>query len=64
MVAPDIQTTLMWNGIVPPKEGFRTTCPQCAPHRKRKNHRALKFWQKNGSVEWLCAHCGWKGSDT
>jgi uncharacterized Zn finger protein len=53
----------MWNGITPPAEGWRTTCPLCSPHRKRKKHKVLKFWQNGKSVMWKCSHCDWEGGD-
>jgi RNase P subunit RPR2 len=59
----DVHEVLMWNGITPPAEGWRTTCPLCSPHRKRKNHKVLKFWQNGKSVMWKCSHCDWEGGD-
>lgn len=37
-----------------------TTCPQCSPHRRKKNAKCL-----SANIEkevWHCAHCGWAGS--
>ena len=37
-----------------------TTCPQCAPTRRKKNAKCLSV---NIEKEvWICHHCGWKGS--
>lgn len=36
-----------------------TTCPQCSPHRKKKNAKCL-----SANIDkdvWHCAHCGWSG---
>lgn len=36
------------------------TCPECSPHRKKKNVKCLSGnWEKG---VWNCAHCGWTGT--
>jgi twinkle protein len=37
-----------------------TTCPQCSPHRKKKNVKCLSV-NLEESI-WLCHHCGWDGT--
>lgn len=37
-----------------------TTCPECAPSRKKKNAKCLSVNIENGI--WNCHHCGWSGS--
>jgi twinkle protein len=37
-----------------------STCPQCSPHRKKKNVKCLSA---NGDkLTWICHHCGWAGT--
>lgn len=36
-----------------------TTCPQCSPHRKKKQARCLSVNVPKGT--WLCHHCGFAG---
>lgn len=37
-----------------------STCPQCSPHRKKKNVKCLSA---NGDkLTWICHHCGWSGT--
>ena len=37
-----------------------STCPQCSPHRKKKNVKCLSA---NGDkFAWICHHCGWSGT--
>lgn len=36
-----------------------TTCPECSPHRKKKNARCLSVNTEKGV--WVCHHCGWRG---
>lgn len=37
-----------------------TTCPECAPTRKKKNAKCLSVNIEQGI--WNCHHCGWSGS--
>lgn len=37
-----------------------TTCPQCAPSRRKKNAKCLSVNTEKGI--WNCHHCGWSGS--
>lgn len=37
-----------------------TTCPECAPARKKKNAKCLSVNLEKGI--WHCHHCGWSGS--
>ena len=37
-----------------------STCPECSPHRKKKNVKCLSA---NGDkLTWVCHHCGWSGT--
>jgi twinkle protein len=38
----------------------KTTCPQCSPHRKKKNYPCLNVNTEKGV--WNCWHCGWAGT--
>lgn len=38
----------------------KTTCPQCSPHRKKRNYPCLNLNLEKGV--WNCWHCGWAGS--
>lgn len=46
--------------ITGPGPQVYTTCPQCAPTRKKKNAKCLSVNIENGI--WNCHHCGWSGS--
>jgi twinkle protein len=37
-----------------------TTCPECSPHRKKKNAKCLSV--NIEKAVWYCAHCGWAGT--
>lgn len=38
----------------------KTTCPQCSPHRKKRNFPCLNV--SLTKEVWNCWHCGWSGS--
>lgn len=38
----------------------KTICPQCSPHRKKKNYPCLNVNTDKGV--WNCWHCGWAGT--
>ncbi|MFM0020892.1 DnaB-like helicase C-terminal domain-containing protein [Paraburkholderia azotifigens] len=38
----------------------KVTCPQCSPHRKKKNFPCLNVNPDKGV--WNCWHCGWSGT--
>jgi twinkle protein len=38
----------------------KVKCPECTPHRKKKNLKDLGVNVEKGI--WFCHHCGWKGS--
>ncbi|MGQ7939150.1 DnaB-like helicase C-terminal domain-containing protein [Paraburkholderia sp. D1E] len=38
----------------------KVTCPQCSPHRKKKNYPCLNVNTDKGI--WNCWHCGWSGT--
>jgi twinkle protein len=46
--------------ITGPGPQVYTTCPQCAPSRKKKNAKCLSVNIEQGI--WNCHHCGWSGS--
>ena len=39
----------------------RTRCPNCSPHRKKKNDPCLSVTVTNESILWMCHHCDWTG---
>ena len=39
----------------------RTRCPNCSPHRKKKNDPCLSVTVANDSILWMCHHCDWTG---
>ena len=39
----------------------RTRCPNCSPHRKKKNDPCLSVTVSNDSILWMCHHCDWTG---
>ena len=51
-----------YNIPVPPGASgeIRTTCPECSPHRKKKNVKCLAVNVDDGV--WICHHCGWSGT--
>lgn len=38
----------------------KTTCPECSPHRKKRNYPCLNVNTEKGV--WNCWHCGWSGT--
>ncbi|MDC6133687.1 toprim domain-containing protein [Burkholderia gladioli] len=38
----------------------KVTCPQCSPHRKKRNYPCLNVNTDKGV--WNCWHCGWSGT--
>jgi putative DNA primase/helicase len=59
-----MNTTLTWAdvGITVSGTGpeVATTCPQCAPTRKKKNLKCMSVNTEKGV--WICHHCDWRGS--
>jgi twinkle protein len=41
-------------------EEVKVLCPECSPHRKKKNLACLNVNTEKGV--WNCWHCGWSGS--
>ena len=40
---------------------YRTRCPDCSPHRKKKNDPCLSVTVSYDSILWMCHHCDWSG---
>jgi len=40
---------------------YRTRCPDCSPHRKKKSDPCLSVTVSYDSILWMCHHCDWSG---
>ena len=40
---------------------YRTRCPNCSPHRRKKHDPCLSVTVKHDSIVWMCHHCDWSG---
>ena len=58
-----MNATLLRNGIKPPANGRKTTCPECSAYRKKRDEKCLRVWQEYGLVWWKCFHCDLESSD-
>ena len=58
-----LHEALLFNGIVPPARGLKTTCPHCSASRQKSDERCLKIYPSEGWVDWKCFHCGWQSGD-